>query len=458
MTGLLPHSHGVLTVTHCVDEDQSCLRDAPHWAQRLEAAGYRTGYFGKWHVERSGELDRFGWQTYAEGRGSALYRDYRARMAGADAPPARFSREMDLPLPPGYAGGRFYGVTSEPPERRPLGLTCGVAGEFLDNALAGQEPWCCFVSVTEPHDPFIAGEEAFARYDVDSLPLPPSASDDDLADKPGLYRKVARQVFGQMTDRQKREAAACYYASITEIDAQFGRLVQKVEQAGQGTTPWSWSPATTARRWERTGCTARTSARSRRCTSCSWPGRAWRRGRRRTRAWASTICARRCWGWRGWSRSASPIPAPFAPAARATPRASRVTSPPATPYNGTRYLLSQRIAWDGPWKFVHNGFDFDETVPPRGRPVRDAQPRRPAGAQRACEADDDVRLATHPRNERPDAAEHQLPADARRALRARDRRSGLKETDYDVAKKRLGDRDRGVRRPRGACRAGAGAR
>ena len=51
MTGLLPHNHGVLWVTHNVDDDQGCLReDKPHWAQRLAAAGYRTGYFGTWHV------------------------------------------------------------------------------------------------------------------------------------------------------------------------------------------------------------------------------------------------------------------------------------------------------------------------------------------------------------------------------------------------------------------------
>lgn len=61
MTGLLPHSHGGLTVTHYVDQDQSCLRtDHPHWAQRLADAGYRTGYFGKWHVERTGPALRAG--------------------------------------------------------------------------------------------------------------------------------------------------------------------------------------------------------------------------------------------------------------------------------------------------------------------------------------------------------------------------------------------------------------
>ena len=46
MTGLLPHNHGVTTVTHTVDEDQSNLRtDKEHWAQRLNEDGYKTAYF-----------------------------------------------------------------------------------------------------------------------------------------------------------------------------------------------------------------------------------------------------------------------------------------------------------------------------------------------------------------------------------------------------------------------------
>ena len=29
-------------------------------------------------------------------------------------------------------------------------------------------------------------------------------------------------------------------------------------------------------------------------------------------------------------------------------------------YHGSRYTLQQRVLWQGPWKFVFNGFDFDE--------------------------------------------------------------------------------------------------
>jgi choline-sulfatase len=29
-------------------------------------------------------------------------------------------------------------------------------------------------------------------------------------------------------------------------------------------------------------------------------------------------------------------------------------------YYGNRMIITQRVVWDGPWKFVFNGFDFDE--------------------------------------------------------------------------------------------------
>ena len=29
-------------------------------------------------------------------------------------------------------------------------------------------------------------------------------------------------------------------------------------------------------------------------------------------------------------------------------------------YYGGRYIISQRLLWDGDWKLVHNGFDYDE--------------------------------------------------------------------------------------------------
>ena len=82
MTGLMPHNHGVLEVLYPKVPDLHALRtDKAHWAERMVDTGYRTGYFGKWHIERDNVLDRFGWQVNGV-RGGALYNELVRRGAG----------------------------------------------------------------------------------------------------------------------------------------------------------------------------------------------------------------------------------------------------------------------------------------------------------------------------------------------------------------------------------------
>ena len=162
---------------------------------------------------------RFGWQEQG-----ALF-DH------PDWDAASFSLERYLDGPPGYQPNRFYGVCDLPAGQRGMGKKTDAALAYLDTVLAESAPWCCFVSFTEPHDPFYCHEDAFAQYDLDSIPLQPNLRN-DLSDQPNLYKRAA-QVWRDWTDREHREAAACYYASISEIDQQFGRLLERVERAGQ---------------------------------------------------------------------------------------------------------------------------------------------------------------------------------------------------------------------------------
>lgn len=358
MTGLLPHNHGVLYVTHTVDGDQAALRtEHPHWAQRLAENGYRTGYFGKWHVERSGDRTQFGWQVDGA-EGSALL-----QQAEADAKSIReqahYSLEHILDQPPGYRADRFYGVTSVPPAARGVGIRTQLALDFLDEALAGEDPWCCFVSVLEPHDPFICGEVAFAQYDVDALPLSPNVHD-DLAGRPGIYRKAAR-VWAHWTDQQRREAMACYYASITEIDAQFGRLLERLEAAGELENTII---VLTSDHGELLG------AHGLYCKNFSAAEEVYQIPL--VMAGPGITSGATCDGRVGLHDLCPTLleltnSRPIA-ASDSRSFADLLTNPGQTAtfqqgfaeYFGGRMILTQRVLWDGPWKFVFNGFDFDE--------------------------------------------------------------------------------------------------
>jgi arylsulfatase A-like enzyme len=358
MTGLLPHGHNMLTVHHCHPPDFTRLRrDKPHWAQHLAAAGYRTGYFGKWHVDHDERPGDFGWQVDGNYH-SPLGRQHPHR----GARPEEFTLAHPADSPPGYRSHVFYGAHTVPLAERAMGGVTSMAGDFLTEVLARPEqPWCCFVSTSEPHDPFHTHADTLATYDIDALPLPASWRD-PLTDRPGLYRKLARQWAGY-TEREAREAMACYYGSITELDQCFGRLLAQLEASGQAEQT---IVLLTSDHGEHLG------AHGLYCKNVGafeevyqvpllvrGPGIAAgqtvraRVGLHDLAPTLTELCGVAPLETAGHSRSAAALLRE--PAAHAADWQRGFAE-----YNGARYLLTQRVYWDGPWKLVHNGFDEDE--------------------------------------------------------------------------------------------------
>ncbi len=360
MTGLLPHNHGMTQVSHCTFDDESVLRtDKPHWAQSLQKAGYHTGYFGKWHVERSLDLNRFGWDVDGETQ-NALYKRHRQTvLKGKPAKPELLMSGV-VEGPEGYEPKVLYGVTEQPVEERMLGMTCHLAKEFLSGALDDDEPWCCFVSVIEPHDPFIAKKEFYGRYDVDALPLPPNWND-DLKDKPGLYRKCVR-AFDGLSERKKKEAATCYYASITEIDEEYGRIVDMVDAAGQLSNTIvvftsDHGECLGAHRMFTKNVGAYEEAYNIPLIA-SGPGIA-QRAVTDARVGIHDICPTLL-ELTGQTTFGDPDSRSFVSALQDPGGTSGEFQTGFAEYTGSRYVFTQRVVWDGPWKLVWNGFDFDE--------------------------------------------------------------------------------------------------
>ena len=360
MTGLLPHSHGVLEVIHCVDDDQCNLRtELPHWAQRLEAAGYRTGYFGKWHVERTDDLSRFGWQVNGC-LTSDLYQQKRDQAGGGNKTHGSFSLEKTNDLLEGYHRSLLYGVTDTPADQRGVGITTQLGLDFLQAQTQNDQPWCCFVSITEPHDPFVAGPEAYGLYDVDRIPLQPNV-DNPLTGQPNLYRK-AGLAWRDMDARQKREATACYYASITEIDAQYGRLLNYLEETRQRENTIVVLTSDHGELLGSHGLYYKNISGFEEAYQIplilSGPGIAAgttsdaRVGLHDVAPTLLELCGEETIG--------APDSRSFAAALKDDAGAAGDFARGFAEYHGGRYRLTQRIIWDGPWKLVWNGFDFDE--------------------------------------------------------------------------------------------------
>jgi len=359
LTGLLPHNHGVLQVEHCTDDDQSVLRRVhPHWAQRLSAAGYHTGYFGKWHVERSNRLEDFGWQVNGCDATSA-FRNIGAGVAN-EHELVRAEDRVDIRGPEGYNDTLWYGVTDVPAEQRAFGRITALAQEFLHAAARGSEPWACVVSFSEPNTPVIAGRAAMRSYNPGAIPLPENFCD-ALADRPALYRRQRRVLAGCSED-QWRGLRACYYALVSEIDAQVGRIMTQLRDAGQLENTVVVIMSDHGRYLGAHGFDAHNFGAFEEAYNIpllvAGPGIA---AGQTTDALVNIrdLCPTLL-----ELTGAEAIPdldaQSFAPVlADPAGQAGNFTQTYAESH-GVRLLMTQRVVWDAHWKFVFNGFDEDE--------------------------------------------------------------------------------------------------
>ena len=55
---------------------------------------------------------------------------------------------------------------------------------------------------------------------------------DDLSDRPNWYRRQ-QQIFAGISEEQWRTARACYYGRLSELDEQFGLLIDYLAASGQ---------------------------------------------------------------------------------------------------------------------------------------------------------------------------------------------------------------------------------
>jgi len=218
MTGTYPSTHGVWDCTHTQRAPWVDLHGnprLPHFAEKLAEAGYDTAYFGKWHVEQTQDPTRFGW------------READTSLAGSKPAP------LDAPRytlkTPGYRDFPLAAPADD--ESVPSHPAFDRAISYLESRENEPAPFCCLVSVNEPHDPYFPPRRFFEQYDASSFPLPDSL-EDDAADKPEIIRRMQR-VWADTSPDDWRLINACYYATVTFIDHELGRLLDALERQGQ---------------------------------------------------------------------------------------------------------------------------------------------------------------------------------------------------------------------------------
>ena len=218
MTGQLPSRSGIY------DNAAEFRASVPTFAHYLRRLGYQTALAGKMHFVGPDQLHGF------------------EERLTTDIYPADFGWTPDWERPHERVDWWYHNLSSV--------TGAGVAEitnqlEF-DDEVAYQarlklfqyarrqdpRPFCLTASFTHPHDPYLARQEYWNRYNHDQIPMPAVAAVPyELQDPHSrrLYDAVDHQRF-LVTDEHVRNARHASFANISYLDDKLGELLKTLEQ------------------------------------------------------------------------------------------------------------------------------------------------------------------------------------------------------------------------------------
>lgn len=235
MTGLYPSQHGIYNnVSNAQAINRSLKPGTETFAEKLREAGYELYYSGKWHVSFVENPRDRGWTELAvkAGAGAAMgtsREQWKAKRETDTEQTGKPRRNGEL-VRPGWGNVLLYGTADKPLCETEDYRVVHKAIRQLDSLKGASTPWCMYIGTTGPHDPFILPEPYASMYKAEDVPLPLSYQD-DLADKPAVYRRM-RKIFDQLSEREVRESIAHYWGYCTMMDDLLGETLEALERNG----------------------------------------------------------------------------------------------------------------------------------------------------------------------------------------------------------------------------------
>lgn len=215
LTGTLPHVHGMVDCTHTVPAYRAEYDDSlDTLTQALHDDGYHVSYYGKWHIERTHKLEKFGIDNY----------ETEIHIPGF---PVTMLEKVMLTTP-GYSDKMVCGVFSENSEHTEEHYIYSKAMADIEEHRNQSQPFCTFISTYAPHDPYCVPQEIYDLYDPDKITLPHSFYD-TMQDKPAIYRRM-RSALQCLSEEEYRKAIRCYYSYCTLVDVQIGKLIAYLKE------------------------------------------------------------------------------------------------------------------------------------------------------------------------------------------------------------------------------------
>lgn len=187
-------------------------------AGTLFKSGYHTAYTGKWHND--GHPTQRGYVVT-----SGLFSS-----GGAAGHPQPDTDAFGHPLT-GYRGWTFKDARNQPELDKGVGLCPDNSLRIAEGAIQAlraapaDKPLFLHVNFAFPHDPRQWPEGMKDRYDASKLPLPANFQPAHPFDHGNLDGRDEKLLPTPRQPSQVREQLALYYAMITDLDAQVGRIL-----------------------------------------------------------------------------------------------------------------------------------------------------------------------------------------------------------------------------------------
>lgn len=209
LTGKYPHRNGMIANDLRLRESEVTL------AEILAKQGYRTGFVGKWHLD-GGPRDPGFVPPGPRRQGFDFWAAYECHHRHFT--PIYFRDTPDAILVPKFE-----------PE-----ASCDFAIEFLE-AQPKDQPFFLTVQMGPPHDPYGAPQKYMRMYDPAKLTLPHNWVPDSEQGQPGPLPQSQRRPdlpANPFVPTGGRLEVAAYYAAISALDDQVGRLLDVLRQQG----------------------------------------------------------------------------------------------------------------------------------------------------------------------------------------------------------------------------------
>ena len=199
------------------------------WANTMRRAGYHAWYSGKWMNDGNPRT-----RGYEETSG--LYSSGGA--GGRDEIKLTYPKAHNGRPVTGYTGWTFKTNDGKPELEKGVGLTTITDRHIADGAIAllqrrADKPFFLHVNFTAPHDPLHLPPGYEKRYDPAAMPLPPNFLREHPFDHGNFGQRDELMLPVPRDPLEVKGEIAAYYAVVTHLDEQVGRILDTLRATGQ---------------------------------------------------------------------------------------------------------------------------------------------------------------------------------------------------------------------------------